>query len=228
MQRAVIFDMDGVLVDSYRAHYESWRALAREHGLPMTEQEFRATFGQTSRDIVRRFWGAGLDDSRVASLDDRKEQLYREIVSRDFPAMTGAVELIDELADAGVLLAVGSSGPPVNVALALERLGRSACFAATVDGLEVTRGKPDPEVFQKAASKLGVDPARCAVIEDAAHGIEAAHAAGMLAVALVSTGRSAEELRVAGPDLLVHDLRELSAAGLIERIDRAASPPPGG
>lgn len=215
MRRAVIFDMDGVLVDSYGAHYESWRALASEHGLEMTETRFRATFGQTSREIIRRLWGAGLDDVRVAELDERKERLYREIVSRDFPVMDGAVELIDALAERGVLLAVGSSGPPANVALALDKLGRSERFSAVVHGLEVRRGKPDPEVFLCAAGKLGVEPRRCVVIEDAAHGIEAARAAGMPAVALVSTGRSERELRAAVPDLLVHRLAELSVERLI-------------
>jgi beta-phosphoglucomutase len=216
--QAVIFDMDGVLVDSYRAHFESWRTLAGEHGLRLTEPQFRETFGRTSRDIIRRFWGerVGNDPRRIAGLDDRKEALYREIVSVDFPAMDGAVELIDALHDAGVAIGVGSSGPPENIDLAIERLGRRDRIGAVVTGLEVTRGKPDPQVFLLAAERLGRDPAGCVVVEDAPDGILAAQRAGMTAVALLSTGREARDFEAVAPDLTVSTLRELTPERLRE------------
>ncbi|HKQ62554.1 MAG TPA: HAD-IA family hydrolase, partial [Candidatus Polarisedimenticolaceae bacterium] len=104
----------------------------------------------------------------------------------------------------------GSSGPAENVALALRRLERASSFAAVVTAADVRCGKPDPEVFQRAALLLGVDARRCAVIEDAPAGIRAARAAGMAAVALVSTGRAAADFAGLAPDLLLHSLRELS------------------
>jgi len=119
-QLAVIFDMDGVLVDSYRAHFASWLALARECGFEFTERQFAATFGRTSRDIIANLWPDPPPDERIAEMDDRKEALYREIISKDFPAMDGARELIRALHAAGFKLAVGSSGPPENVAVALD------------------------------------------------------------------------------------------------------------
>jgi beta-phosphoglucomutase len=206
---AVIFDMDGVLVDSYQAHFESWRRLADQHGYEMAPDQFAATFGRTSREIIRLLWGGGdLSTERVAELDDDKEALYREIIRQQFPAMDGAIELIDSLDEAGFLLAVGSSGPPENLAVVMEKLDRSDRFAAMVTATDVTRGKPDPQVFLIAAEKMSVLPERCLVVEDAPPGIAAAKAAGMKSVGLVSTGRSHAELAAA--DLVVDSLRELS------------------
>jgi beta-phosphoglucomutase len=225
MTRAVIFDVDGVLVDSYAAHFASWRAVLREHGLDLSEADFAGTFGRTSREIIRQFWGDEVGDAAAREIDERKEALYRDIVSRDFPAMDGAVELIDALHGASFRLAVGSSGPPPNVELTLERLGRRAAFSAVVTGREVTRGKPDPQVFLLAAERLGVEPARCAVVEDAAPGIRAARAAGMAGVALVGTA-SEDVLREAGAVLVVRSLRELSPDRIARSIDQRGANAP--
>jgi beta-phosphoglucomutase len=193
--KAVIFDMDGVLVDSYHAHFESWLMAARREGLGFTEAEFAGTFGRTSREIIAHFWGEGrLNEAEIATLDAWKESAFRDLVAENFPAMPGARELLAALSASGFLLAVGSSGPPENVSMVLDRLEAKSYFRAIVTGMDVTRGKPDPQVFLLAAERLGVPPARCVVVEDARPGIEAAHAAGMKAVGLVSTGRTAEEL----------------------------------
>ena len=152
------------------------------------EEEFAATFGRTSRDILRQFFGAGLEDGRIAALDRRKEELYRARVRDDFPAMPGAVALIDDLAAHGFRLAVASSGPPENVELALEKLGRAGLFGAAVTGADVTRGKPHPDVYLECCRRLGVAPSRrVVVVEDAALGLDAARAAGCLAVGVPNT-----------------------------------------
>src|SRR3954454_4435051 len=143
----VIFDVGGVLVDSYDAHYQSWRDILAEHGRELTEHDFARTFGRTSREIIAQFWGDGVSAAEIREIDDRKEALYRDIVARQFPAMDGAVELIDALRAAGFALAVGSSAPPENVMQSLDRLGRRDAFGAVVTGRDVTRGKPDPQVF---------------------------------------------------------------------------------
>jgi beta-phosphoglucomutase len=215
----VIFDVDGVLVDSYEAHFQSWREVAREHDLDFTEKDFARSFGRTSRDIVRMLWpdGASMDDARVRAIDDRKEALYRRIVAARFPAMDGARELIDLLWSAGCRLAAGSSGPPENVELCLRELRRAARFNAVVTGFDVTRGKPDPQVFLLAAERISLPPSRCAVIEDAPAGIEAARRGGMKAIGLVSRGRTAHELREA--DLVIHSLRELNVQQIRALLD---------
>ena len=221
MKRAVIFDVDGVLVDSYAGHFESWRVILEENGLELTEDDFAHTFGRTSREIITKFWGDGVDAARSRAIDDRKEALYRDIVRKDFPAMAGAVELIDALAAAGFALGVGSSAPPENVELSLDCLGRRDAFSAVVTGRDVTRGKPDPQVFLLAAERLGVAPARCAVIEDAPAGIQAAEAAGAASIALLGTAPS-ERLVAAGAHLVVRTLGELSVQGIASLIDAHA------
>ena len=105
---AVIFDMDGVLVNTYRAHFRSWLEMAEAEGFSFTEGEFAATFGRTSREIIAHFWGEGrLDDAQIAALDDRKEAAFRRMIETDFPAMPGVGELLRSLHNAGFRLAVG-------------------------------------------------------------------------------------------------------------------------
>jgi beta-phosphoglucomutase len=214
---AVIFDVDGVLVDSYRAHSVSWRQLYGELGIDYTESAFAADFGRTSRDILCRTLGAETSDQRIRTLDERKEALFREILRKEFPAMPGAVELINALAADGFAIAVGSSGPPENIALTLEKLGCGDKIAARVTGADVERGKPDPQVFQLAAERLGVPPESCAVVEDAVHGIEAARRAGMKSVAFTGTA-TREQLSAA--DLVVDSLGELSPHAIRRLIER--------
>jgi beta-phosphoglucomutase len=216
---AAIFDMDGVLIDTYQAHFQSWLTMARRAGLSFTEAEFAPTFGRTSREIINHFWGGGrLSDAEIAAMDEEKEKAFRKIISKRFPAMPGVHQMLSDLYIAGWKLAVGSSGPPENVELALNRLGKRDLFAAIVTGMDVTRGKPDPQVFLLAAKRLGVPEDHCVVIEDARPGIEAAHAAGMAAVGMVSTGRTREELAQA--DLVVDSLSKITPRILEELIDR--------
>jgi beta-phosphoglucomutase len=187
----VIFDVDGVLVDSYTAHFHSWLALAEERGCHrMTEDEFRATFGRTSRETIAALWpDPGLTVGEIAELDDRKEELFRELLRSDFRAIPGARQLIVDLKHAGFGLAAGSSGPPANVYLTIDQLQARDLFDVVVTATDVTRGKPDPEVFLTCARRLQVSPADCAVIEDAVVGVEAANRAGMLSIAFVAPGR---------------------------------------
>jgi len=218
---AVIFDMDGVLVDTYHAHYQSWLAMAEQEGFSFSEEEFAETFGRTSREIIAHFWGEGrLSDAEIAEMDNRKEAAFRQIIERDFPAMPGVHALLESLDAAGFRLAVGSSGPPENVATVIERLGAGSLFSATVNGMDVTRGKPDPQVFLTAAEKLGLPPARCAVVEDAPPGVEAANAAGMASIGLASTGRKPQDLAAA--DLVVESLEALTPEGIRGLIEKRA------
>jgi beta-phosphoglucomutase len=207
MKSAIIFDMDGVLVDSADAHFRSWQMLAQEEGTAMTRRQFDETFGRPSRDIIRLHFGPDLNDDEVRRMDDRKEALYRDIIRDHIPAMPGARQSIDRMSEAGFLLAVGTSGPPANVELVIKGLGLEDRFAAVITGVDVTRGKPDPQVFQLAAEKLGVPPDRCIVVEDAPAGIDAAQRAGMNAVALDSTHPAAELARA---DRVLHRLDELT------------------
>ncbi len=213
--KSVIFDMDGVLIDSFRCHFESWRRVAAEYGRIYTESQFVAGFGRTSREVIAEQWdGEPLSPSTIREIDERKESLFRELIDQDFPAMDGAVELVATLSDGGFRIAVGSSGPPDNVRLAIDRLGIRGRLTAIITGGDVKIGKPDPQVFTLAAERMGVAPAQCVVVEDAPVGIEAARRGGMRSIGLASRGRTVEQLSSA--NLVVTSLRELSPA----RFDR--------
>ncbi len=218
---ATIFDVDGVLIDSYRAHYQSWLEMATHRGLSISEQQFKTSFGRTSRESMAQYWGAGrFRVEEVNAMDREKEAAFRRIIVTDFPAMPGAAELVAALREAGFAVAVGSSAPHENVEVAIDRLGLRDRLGAVVTGSDVQRGKPDPQIFLTAAQRLGVPPGRCAVIEDAPVGIAAAAAAGMACVGLASTGRTREALSKA--QLVVDSLTELSPEVLRQLIERYA------
>lgn len=204
---AVIFDVDGVLVDSYQAHFQSWQQMLGEKDVEFSESQFRATFGRTSRDIIAELYSGKLTDAEIAELDDRKEALFRDLLQQNFLAIEGATDLVEALANAGLKLAVGSSAPAENVAVTLKCLECANLFAARVSGDDVTRGKPDPQVFLLGAERLGVAAEQCVVVEDAPAGVEAANRAGMTSIALIGTATRDE---LAHADLVVESLRELS------------------
>ena len=199
----VIFDMDGVLVESYKPHFESWRAAAREYGYDITEEQFAHEFGRTSREIIHDIWGQDVDDNKIHEIDDLKENIYRDLIRKDVPATPGLYELLQELLDNKAKMAVGSSGPIENINLVLDSLKIRKYFSAIVSAKDVKKGKPDPQVFQLASERIAVDSSRCLVIEDAVPGIKAAHNAGMKVIALTTSHR-AEKLSEA--DSIVKDL----------------------
>lgn len=214
----LIFDVDGVLVDSYGAHFKSWQIAAAEFGLTITEDEFCQNFGRKSHETIAERWGDRLSPEQISHFEHRKEAAYRDVIRDDFPGMDGARELIDAWHATGNLLAVASSGPPENVALVLEKLDRRSSFQAVITGDDVTRGKPDPQVFLLAAGGLRLPAKRCAVVEDAPAGIAAATAAGMLAIGLVSTGHTWESLAAA--DQRVASLRDLTTFNILEWLQQ--------
>jgi len=187
----VIFDVDGVLIDSAAAHWESWRALAEELGQSLTHEAFAATFGRQNRDIVPLLFGE-TNPRAVEKLGGRKEEIYRDLVRPDPPIAGGAGELIRALHAEGYRLAVGSSGPRANIELVLNAMGALDHFSAMVCAEDVSRGKPDPQVFSLACERLNLPPNRCVVIEDAPAGVQAAKSAGAKAIAiLMHHGRDA-------------------------------------
>jgi beta-phosphoglucomutase-like phosphatase (HAD superfamily) len=204
----VIFDMDGVLVDSGAAHLRAWQQLGTEIGAPFSKELFRRTFGQRNASIIPQ-WLGQVPPQRLAELEGRKESLYRQFVRQGSVRVFSRIpERLIELRELGVRLAVASSGPRENVALLIDVIGAGNLIGASVASEDVREGKPHPEAFLTAAQRLGVAPAHCAVVEDSVHGIEAAKRAGMLAVAvLTSTPR--DQLTAAGADLVVNEVGDL-------------------
>jgi len=219
--RAAIWDVDGTLVDTAEMHFAAWQAFAAAHGFAFTRADFAATFGKRNPEIVRQLFDPAADDARCADWGEEKERLYRDATDRAGVALLpGVGALVEGLAVAGWLQGLGSSAPRANLDLILRHTGTAARFTAVVSGDDVTRGKPNPEVFLKAAALLGVPPGRCVVFEDAPSGVAAAKAAGMACVGVTFVGHHpAERLTAAGATLVVPSLDAL-AVGEVEGLLR--------
>lgn len=205
--RCVIFDMDGVLFDSGPFHLKSWEMLAGENGINMTESFFWETFGRTNDVIIPMLFERELSPEEITKYSDRKEVLYREIARGNIKPPAGLKPLIKELHNSGWKLAVGSSGPKLNIELVLKELGIIHLIKAVTSAEDVTHGKPHPEVFLKSAQKVDVPPERSIVVEDSLHGIESAKNAGMKCIAITTTEKR-ENLRKA--DLIIDSFQETS------------------
>jgi beta-phosphoglucomutase len=206
--RAVIWDLDGVIIDSAEEHRQAWQRLAREEGIRFSDADFWATFGKRNDDIIAVIWGPQAPE-RVQALANRKEAYFRELIRKTAAPLPGSIELLQGLHEAGFLQALASSAPIKNIQLISEVLGLRQYFTALVSGETVAHGKPAPDIFLKAAKELGIDPGQCLVIEDAVAGVQAAHAAGMRCIA-VAGNRDLPGLREA--ELMVKSLREVDVA----------------
>lgn len=195
--KGVIFDWDGVVIDSSAQHEKSWELLAEEIQKPLPHGHFKAGFGKKNQEIIPGLLHWSTEPDEIRRLGERKEQLYRDLVREQGVAvLPGARELLEALKNASIPRSVGSSTPRSNLDAIFAATGLDGLFDAVVCGDDVTNGKPAPDVFLRAAQRLGLDPADCLVIEDAHVGIEAAHRAGMKVLA-VATTNPIEELRQA-------------------------------
>ena len=207
----VLFDWDGVIIDSSAQHERSWELLASEEGLTLPEGHFKAGFGKKNEVIIPSL-GWTQDPAEIRRLADRKEELYRELVAAEgVLVLPGARELLAALKEAGIPRAVGSSTPRGNLDALFAVTGLDLLFDAVVCGSDVSHGKPDPEVFLKGASRLALCPERCVVVEDAFAGIEAARRGGMKVVGVATTNPLESLLDC---DIAVTTLAEVSPSRL--------------
>lgn len=210
-QLAVLWDVDGTLVDTAELHFAAWVRLAGDIGRPFTRADFAATFGQRNPEIVHQLFGTHHTPAEVDDLGFRKEEYYRAAARKGVELLPGARALLEGLHAAGFRQAVGSSAPVANLDLILGLTSTRRFFDAIVSAEDTQRGKPDPQVFLVAADKLGVPPAHCLVMEDAVAGVQAARAAGMKCVAVRFVGHHPESaLAGAGADLVVPSLERVS------------------
>jgi beta-phosphoglucomutase family hydrolase len=216
---AVIFDWDGVIVDSSRAHEAAWELLGRETGRPLPDGHFKRSFGRKNDEIIPQILGWPVSAPEIVRLGRRKEELYRQVLrEQGIAPLPGVAEFLAALKSAGVPCAVGSSTERLNIDTIMAGIGLGEYFNTIVSADDTTRGKPDPQVFLLAAERLGVPPAKCVVFEDAFAGLEAAKAGGMQAVA-VATTHAAEKLR-GHADRVVTRLDEVTVAELRALVNR--------
>ena len=212
-----IFDHDGVLVDSLEHQQHAWIEMGRRTGLPITDAFIRETFGMTNPSIFARLLGTEIDAATLARYSDMKEECYRAVARGNIVLLPGIKALLDGLTERGVKLAIGSSGVLPNLLLTVESCNLQGRFDAIASLEDITRGKPDPEVFLVAARKAGVDPRHAVVFEDATFGILAARAAGMRAVG-VTTTNPAQTLWEAGADEVVETFEGYDVGALVARL----------
>lgn len=205
--RAVIFDLDGTLLDNNAFHLESWKQYLRQINREMSDEEYNEKInGRTNRDVVKYLYGENLSEDEIWKYTMEKEALYRELYKPHIAPVAGLMDLLKQLDKLQVPMAIATSGVQVNIDFMFEHVPIKKFFRKVVDSSYITRGKPNPEIFLKAAEFLQTPPSECLVFEDAVVGVKAAKAAGMKVVAVLTT-HSSDEL--SGSDLIVQDYREL-------------------
>jgi HAD superfamily hydrolase (TIGR01509 family) len=185
---AVLWDLDGTLIDSEQYHWLAWRDTMAAEGVPLTHPQFLKTFGLRNDAIIPQ-WIPGASVEHIDRIANAKEQLYRRLIREGGLApLAGAVEWTQRLSKEGWRQAIASSAPRENIDAVLAVIGLGPVFQAVVSAEDVTLGKPDPQVFLTAASRLGSAPARSIVVEDAPAGVEAARRAGMPSIGVSRNG----------------------------------------
>lgn len=188
--RAVLWDMDGTLIDSEEFHWISWRNTMATEGIAITHEQFLASFGQRNDSIVPGWLGATATPERIEKIANAKEELYRHLVRRDgISPLPGVASWLGRLHKQGWRQAIASAAPRANIDAILEALSATHIFQGIVSAEDVHRGKPDPEVYLTAASRVGAPPGRCIVVEDAVAGVEGARSAGMRSIGVSHNGK---------------------------------------
>jgi beta-phosphoglucomutase len=215
---AMVFDMDGVIVDSNPLHTEAWKQYNRRFGIDVGETLLDRMYGRRNDEIVRDFFGPGLNGMEVAAHGAAKEALYRELMDpvladRLVPGVREILQL-----HAGQLLGLATNAEPANVDFILDRAGLRTYFRAIIDGHQVRHAKPHPEIYQRAAQLLSIAARNCIVFEDSFSGVESARAAGTRVVGLRTT-----HAQLPGAHLVIDDFRSPE----LEAWLRAQSPEAG-
>jgi beta-phosphoglucomutase len=205
--QGVIFDLDGVLVTTDEYHYLGWKRLAEELGIPFSREDNHRQRGVSrmeSLEVILEKTTRTFSQTEKHELAERKNRYYVELLQNLAPAdaLTGARDLLEGLKRRGLLLAVGSSSR--NTPLIMQKVDLCRYFDAVADGNDITRSKPDPEVFLLAAVRLGLDPASCVVVEDAEAGVAAAKAAGMRCIGV------GDSTNVGAADTVVASVAEIT------------------
>jgi beta-phosphoglucomutase family hydrolase len=208
---AVIWDMDGVLADTAPQHLRAWQETFAKRGIKFTEADFMRGFGVRNNVIIKSVLGEDITGAEIETIAREKEATFRGIIGKNVKPLPGALELLKALDERGIKMAIASSTVMENIRLIVGSLGIEKYFKAVITGHDVTEGKPHPQVFLKAAQRLGAEPGYSIVFEDAVAGVKAAKSAGMYCVAITTT-HPREKLKEA--DLIVDTLEEVSVEDL--------------
>jgi beta-phosphoglucomutase family hydrolase len=212
---AVIWDMDGVIADTYAYHFRAWRETFAKRGIDFTEEDFQSAFGVRNDAIIRNTVDKNTTDDEIEAIAQEKEATFRRLIGQDIKPLPNVLELLGQLHDRGIKMAIASSTVKENLRLIVGSLGIENYFEVIIIGRDVTESKPSPQVFLKAAQRLGANPKNCVVFEDAVAGVKAAKSAGMRCVAITN---SHPKEKLAEADLVVASLAEVGVKDLEELI----------
>lgn len=188
-----IFDMDGVIVDNYLYHIDAWGEFCKRHGLNFKVEEFtREYFGKNNADILQGLYGKTLSASEIDMLGEEKEAIYRELYQPHIKPLDGLVDFMRAVKTQRGKIAIASSAPQRNISFVVEKTGIKKFVDVSVNGNMVKLGKPNPDIFLKAAELLRIQTEKCLVFEDSFSGIQAAKNAGMQVVAVATTHKKEE------------------------------------
>lgn len=207
IRQGVLWDMDGVLVDTGEAHFQSWVDVLSEYDIPFSREFFRDTFGMNNAGILSILLGDKLTPELLAEIANRKEYLFREAVRGSAEPMPGVLPWLERLREAGFRQGIASSAPEANIDTLVDELELRAHFDAIVSGVDLP-GKPEPFLFLQVADMLDVAPGHCIVVEDALAGVEAARRAGMKCIAVTTTSPASA---LGAADMIVDRLDDLPA-----------------
>jgi beta-phosphoglucomutase family hydrolase len=213
--RAVLWDMDGVIADSARFHFAAWQEIFDSRGVKFSQADFTRLFGTRQDFIIRNILGEKLSQHDVDELSQQKESIYRDKFRGNVRAFPGAMKLLHILKDSNFKLALVTSAPRENIELICNELKLEGIFNTVVSGRDVTESKPSAQIYLLAAGRLGVKPEDCVVVEDSPFGIQGAKSAGMKCLA-VATTHTRQELEAA--DRVVNSLEEIDLIGLLFKL----------
>ncbi|MCL2281597.1 MAG: tRNA (adenosine(37)-N6)-threonylcarbamoyltransferase complex dimerization subunit type 1 TsaB [Dehalococcoidia bacterium] len=204
---AIIWDIDGTIADTADLHFLAWHTVFAKHNIDFSREDFRKDFGMRNDLVLQNFLGEKAAEQDMKAISEEKNQIYRDIIQQNIVLpMPGATELLEALHIRSIPMAVASSSPHQNIEIVLGKLGIKHMFKAIISGEEVNYGKPNPEIYHKAAAKLGIETRHCVVIEDAIGGIAGACAAGMHSIG-IAANHSKESLQAA--DIVVDTLKQV-------------------
>ena len=205
--KAVIFDLDGTLIDNNAYHLQSWIHYLKNKNREISEEEYKANVnGRTNKDVIEYIYQRKMEDAEAMVYAHEKEAIYRELYQPHITPVAGLLPLLQKLKDLNIPMAIATSGIQVNIDFMFDNIPIRQYFDVIVNSAHINKGKPDPEIYIKTAELLNVAPENCLVFEDAVVGINSAKAAGMKVVGVLTTHSAAE---LAGADVLIRDYTEL-------------------
>ncbi len=205
----VIFDMDGVIVDSNPFHKEAWKLFLKKYDFNLSEDDFKKKiFGKTNRDILEIFFGNKLTRKKVEAYTYEKELFYQKSFEPYICLTNGLEPFLETLKFNNIKIGISTSAPVMNIDFVMEKTGIRDYFSVIVDESQINKGKPDPEIYLKTASRLSVKPSECIVFEDSISGVRSARNAGMKVIGITTTHLDEELSGLV--DFVINDFSGLS------------------